>query len=433
MVPLETALEKRAADGDPVRIGLVGAGYIARGIAAHARRIRGIELVAVCGRQAVRAMEVFGESDPAPRHVETPAEIADALAARVPVVLEQPELLCRAEGIDAVIEATGSVEFGARTVLDAIGHHKPVVVANSDLDSTLGPILSARASEAGVVYSYTGGDEPGVAMDLLRYVRTIGLDPVIVGNIKGFLDHYRNPETQRAFADSVGQKANRITSYADGTKLAQESVIVANAAGFSIARRGMIGYRCSHVNDLLGLIDPKAQSGTGLVDYVLGAAPGSGVFVVAHIDDPVVRTYLEHFKMGAGPHYLFYIPWHLPQAEAPLTAARAVLSGYATVAPLGGPQCEVVSIAKRDLKAGDVLDGIGGFSTYGLIENIDVSRHEGLLPIGLSDSCTLVAEVARDSAVRYEDVAVPGGRLGDMLFAEQERLFAGSTAAVRGV
>ena len=425
MIILDKALERRSEAGHPVRIAIVGAGYMARGIAAHTTLIPGIELVAIANRTIGKAERIFEEvGGGAARRVERPDELDDAIARGVPVVADDPEPVCRAESVDVLIEVTGEVEVGASSVLDAISHGKHVVLVNAELDATVGPILKAKADQAGVILTNTDGDEPGVAMNLLRYVRTIGLQPVLAGNIKGFLDRHRNPETQRAFAESVGQEPKRIASYADGTKLSMEAALVANAAGFGVARRGMNGYRCAHVTDLLDLYDGDVPPDGGIVDYVLGAEPGSGAFVVGYSANPIAREYLNYFKMGEGPLYLFYAPWHIPQAEASLTAARAVLFGDAAVAAIDGPRCEVIAIAKRDLRAGEVLDGVGGFTCYGSIDNVGVTRSERLLPMGVSEGCVLVADVPIDHAVTYDDVHLPTGRLIDRLRLEQDALFA---------
>jgi predicted homoserine dehydrogenase-like protein len=255
---------------------------------------------------------------------------------------------------------------------------------------------------------------------------------VLAGNIKGFIDRHRNPDTQRAFAESVGQGARMITSFADGTKLSMETTLVANATGFRVARRGMNGHRIAHVKDLLDVIDPDELLDGGLVDYVLGAEPGTGAFVVGHTQNPIHREYLGHFKMGGGPFYVFHTPWHLPQAEASLTAARAVLFADASVTPLAGTQCDVVAIAKRDLRAGEVLDGIGGFTCYGTIENSDVSADERLLPMGLAEDCEILVDVPIDQAITYDDVRLPAGRLIDELRREQDDRFAHRGAPQRG-
>jgi predicted homoserine dehydrogenase-like protein len=358
-----------------------------------------------------------------PAVLDTAERLGSAHARREPVVLTDPFSLCRSAAVDVIMETTGDVHFGAEIAIEAIKSRKHVVLVNAELDATVGPILKVWADRQGVVLTNTDGDEPGVTMNLIRYVRTIGLRPVLAGNIKGFVDHHRTPETQKAFADSVGQRPKMITSFADGTKLAMETTIVANASGFRVARRGMFGHSCDHVNDVLDLFDFDTPSDTGVVDYVLGAQPGSGAFVVGDGAHEIASQYLKYFKMGEGPRYLFYTPWHLPHAEAPLTAARAAVFGDAAVTPLGGPSCEVVSMAKRDLEPGDVLDGIGGFTSYGLIDNADRSDRERLLPMGVAEGCEVRRPVAQDTALTYDDVALPPNRLVDRLRAEQASHF----------
>jgi predicted homoserine dehydrogenase-like protein len=424
VIILDKALAEREAGGRPIRIALVGAGYMARGIAAHAESTRGVEIVAIANRTVERAARIYAENrTDAASEVATLSALEERIARRSPVVTTDPLLLCRAEGVDVVMDATGEVELGLQVALEAIAHEKHVVLVNAELDSTLGPVLKARADAAGVVVTNTDGDEPGVTMNLFRYVSTIGLRPVLAGNIKGFIDPYRTPETQRAFAESVGQGPKMITSFADGTKLSMETTLVANATGFGVARRGMRGPSCAHVKDVLGFFEPEELLDGGFVDYVLGAEPGTGAFVVGYTEHPVQRDYLRHFKMGDGPFYVFYTPWHLPQAEASLTAARAAIFHDASVTPLAGPCCDVVTIAKRDLRAGELLDGIGGFLSYGTIENVDVSRRERLLPMGLSEGCELLTDVAIDEPITYENVRVPEGRLVDDLRTEQDALY----------
>ena len=215
-----------------------------------------------------------------------------------------------------------------------------------------------------------------------------------------------------------------ITSFADGTKLSMEATILANATGFRVARRGMYGHRCAHVRDTLTLYSLDELLRGGLVEYILGAEPHTGAFVLGYSDHPTKREYMSYFKMGEGPLYAFYTPYHLPHLQIVPTVARAVLFRDATVAPRGEPVCDVLTVAKRDLKAGEVLDGIGGFTCYGTIDNADVARRENLLPMGLSQGCRLSRDVALDHAITYDDVVLPEGRLGDQLRAEQTAHFA---------
>jgi predicted homoserine dehydrogenase-like protein len=383
-----------------------------------------MELVAVSNRTISEAERAYNQAGVEKVvRVETVAQLEDAIARRQPAYTDNALLLCEAEGVDAIIEATGEIEFGAEVTLRAIEYGKDVILMNAELDATVGPLLKVYADKAGVILTNADGDQPGVVMNLLRFVRSIGYQPVMAGNIKGLQDHYRNPETQAGFAAKYQQKPKLITAFADGTKISMEMAIVANATGFKVGTRGMYGPRCAHVSEALNLFSLDELLEGGLVDFVLGAEPGPGVFVLGYNDNPIKQQYMNYFKMGEGPLYVFYTPYHLPHLEVPLTVARAVLFRDAAVAPLAGPVCDVIAQAKRDLKAGEVLDGIGGFLTYGSIENSTVCQAENLLPMGLSEGCRLKHDVSIDHALTYADVEVPAGRLIDRLRAEQNVLF----------
>jgi predicted homoserine dehydrogenase-like protein len=308
--------------------------------------------------------------------------------------------------------------------VEAINNGKHLVLLNAEVDASIGPILKVYADRAGTVYTYSDGDEPGVAMNLFRFVRDVGYKPVLLGQIKGFLNRYRNPETQRDFAAKYQQKPAMVASFADGSKLAIESAIIGNATGFVPGRRGMYGHQCAHVKDLLGKFSVSDFANGGLVDFVLGAEPHTGAFVVGYNDHPVKRKYMSYFKMGDGPLYMFYTPYHLPHIQLPHSAARAVLFKDATLAPAGGPVCDTLAVAKRDLKAGEVLDGMGGFTCYGLVDSYDACRRENLLPMPLSVGCRLKRHIPKDQPIGYSDIELPRDRLCDKLRAEQTAYFA---------
>jgi len=421
---VDTALADRQRQGRPIRVALVGAGFIGRAIAWQVMQTPGMRLVSITARrprQAEDALRAGGVDDVAA--ASSVADLERAIAAGTPAVTDDPTLPGQTGAVDAVVEATSSVEFGAHTALAALEGGKHLLLVNADLDALLGPILKTYADRAGVIVTGVGGEEHGLAMDLVRYVRAIGLRPVLAGNIKGFLDRYRTPETQRAFAESIGQRPEMVTSFADGTKLSMETTILANATGFGVSRRGMVGLECEHVREVLDLYPVERLLEGGLVDFTVGAEPGSGAFVVAYGDDPKKRPYLAHFKLGEGPLHLFYQQHHLPNFEAPLTVARAVLFGDATVTPLGPPACEVVAVAKRDLAAGETLDGIGGFATYGAIENAATARADDLLPIALSEGARLEVDIRKDQPIAFGDVdGLPVG-LAARLYAEQRERF----------
>jgi predicted homoserine dehydrogenase-like protein len=425
MMIVDTALEKREREKNPIRVGLIGAGYMGRGVALQfLTPLIGMRLAAISNRTISEAERAYMDAGiDTVKTVENLGDLERAVAAGQYAVTGDPLLLCKAGNIDAIIEATGEIEFGANVAMEAIKYGKHVVLMNAELDATLGPILKVHADRAGVVITNTDGDEPGVAMNLYRFVRTIGLRPVLAGNLKGMIDPYRTPDTQREFAERNKQKPVMITSFADGTKLSMELAVLANATGFRVAKRGMFGHRCAHVKDVLNHFPPELFRDGGLVDYVLGAEPHTGAFVVGYEDHPIRRQYLSYFKMGDGPLYVFYTPYHLPHVQITTTVARAVLFRDATVAPMGKPVCDVITVAKRNLKKGETLDGIGGFTCYGMIENSDVSRQEDLLHMGLSHGCRLKNDVQRDQAISYIDVELPDGRFSDKLKQEQNARF----------
>jgi len=429
MILVDKALEKRQHEGNPVRVALIGSGYMGRGIALEILTgMVGMKLVAICNRTLSGAQEAYRQAGvDSVNAVDTVAELEQAIANGRYAVTDDPALICQAENIEAVIDATGEVEFGAHVAMDAIAHGKHVILMNAELDSTVGPILKVYADRAGVVLTYTDGDEPGVAMNLYRFVKTIGYKPLLMGQIKGFLDRYRNPETQRGFAEKHKQKAPMVASFADGSKLSLEGTIMANATGFKVGKRGMYGPPCADVKDVLNHFsaDQLLNDG-GWVDYILGATPGTGAFVVGYNDHPIKAAYMKYFKMGDGPLYLFYTPFHLPHLQLPLTVARAVLFHDATLAPLGAPVCDTLAVAKRDLKAGETLDGMGGFTCYGLIDTYEVTQAENFLPMALSQDCRLKRDIAKDAPITYADVQLPEGRLCDRLRAEQSTHFQSS-------
>ncbi|MEW5977974.1 MAG: NAD(P)-dependent oxidoreductase [Acidobacteriota bacterium] len=420
MVVIDTALEQRHREGRPVRVGMVGAGYMARGIALSILQAPpGMKLVAVANRTISEAVRVYREAGMEEIvFADSSDKLGEALQVGKCAVTDNALLVCEAEGVDAIIEVTGEIEFGSVVALRAFEFGKHVILMNAELDATLGPILKVYADRQNVVFTNTDGDEPGVAMNLYRFVNSIGYQPVAAGNIKGFIDPYRTPDTQREFAARHQQKPRMITSFADGTKLSMEATILANATGFRVGKRGMYGPRCKDVREVAQLLPAEQLLATGLVDYVLGAEPGTGAFVIGYNTQPALQQYMRYFKMGEGPFYVFYTPYHLPHLQLPLSVARAVLFRDPTVTPSGVPRCDVISVAKRDLRAGEVLDGIGGFTCYGTIENFEASCEKDLLPMGLSQDCRLVRDIKKDTALSYADVVLPENRVSDRLRSE---------------
>lgn len=421
-VAIDAGLQEREVTGRQIRVGLIGAGSAGCAIALQlATPVSGIRLVGIANRTAAHGEQALlqaGIEEWCP--VDAAGQAECAIAKGLTVLTEDASVLTHCQAIDVVVEATGSIEAAARTVLDAFQYGKDVVLVNAELDALVGPILKRKADEAGVIVTNTDGDEPGVAMTLLRYLRTLGLRPVAAGNIKGILDHYRTPETQRAFAEENGQDVKMVTSFADGTKLSIEATVLANATGFCVGQAGMYGPACNDVREIGDLLPADEMLASGLVDYALGAAPHTGAFVVVYEESLAKRKQLAYYKLGPGPFYVFHTPFHLPHAQIVSTIGRLAIHRDATIVPVGGPVCEVIAVAKCDLKAGERLDGIGGFCTYGVIHNRQTARAMEALPVGLSEGCVLVRDILRDEVVCFNDVVMaPEHRVAETLWREQ--------------
>jgi predicted homoserine dehydrogenase-like protein len=393
-----------------------------------------MRVVAIANRTPQRAVTAYAEAGAADAVVcDAAPALARAIEAGRPAVTEDPMLVATSPHVDVLLEVTGAVEDALPVILAAIEHGKHVVLMNAELDGTVGCLLKAKADRAGVVYTNVDGDQPGVTMNLYRFVKGIGVRPVLCGNIKGLQDPYRTPTTQAGFAAKWGQNPAMVTSFADGTKISFEQGLVANATGMTVARRGMYGHTVeggTPITEAAGLYDPEELiAGPGIVDYVVGAAPGPGVFVLGAIEHPRQQHYLNLYKLGEGPLYCFYTPYHLCHFEVPATIARAVLFGDATIAPLGAPQIEVVALAKRDLAAGEEIDELGGYTVYGEAETAAIAARETLLPIGVAPGAKLKRAVTKDTALTYADVELPEGRLIDALRVEQAELFGAGTPA----
>ena len=429
MIIVDDLLKAREAQGKPIRVGMLGAGFMGQGLTNQiTNSVPGMKMVAVYSRKLQKALKVFsysGLTDPVEASTQT--ELEEAIRAGRPVVTEDAFLLARSEEIDVLVDVTGSVEFGARVVLEAFRHKKDVVLMNAELDATVGPILQTYAARNGVILSACEGDEPGLQINLYRWVKGLGLTPRVMGNIKGLQDPYRNPTTQKGFAEKWDQNPAMVTSFADGSKISFEAAIVANATGFVVQSRGMsrgLEYR----DDVMKIgklydIDALRRQG-GIVDYVVGT-PLTKVYCLAEHPDPKQQHYLNLYKMGDGPLYSFFLPYHLVHFEVPNAIARVVLLRDSVAKPLGGPVVEVCAVAKRDLNEGEVLDDYGMYMTYGEAVNADEMCKYRYLPEGLVEGCKLKHAIKKDAVITYDDVALPHGRMADRLRAEQYRHFRG--------
>lgn len=429
MIIVDKALEKLEKEGKPIRVGMVGAGFMAQGIANQIiNYTKGMRLAAIANRTLSKAEATYKQAaTQIPETVKNTSQLSEAIKFGKYAITDNAIAMIECPQVDVILEVTGSIEYGAKIALNAIKNKKHIVTMSAELDGTIGPYLKKLADDAGVVYTNADGDQPGVTQGLFSFVKGIGIKPVLCGNIKGLHDPYRNPTTQEGYAKKWGQNPHMVTSFADGSKISFEQTVTANATGMRVAKRGMLGPVVETGTPITDAPNwyphEELLKGAGIVDYAVGANPAPGVFILGTCDDPKQKHYLNLYKLGEGPFYCFYIPYHLCHFEVPNSIARAVIFKDPTVAPLAGPQVEVITAAKIDLKKGQKLDGIGFYMTYGLCENSDTARAENLLPIGLAEGCVLKKDVKKDAVVTLDDVELPPDRLSDKLWKEQLEYF----------
>ncbi len=424
MVLVDTALQKREEQGNLLQVGLVGAGFISSGLVNQIEHyIPGMRVAAIANRTLSKASRCYNQAGI--QHVSTVTD-AESVDLNVELgkysVCQDPEILCASTKIDIIVEVTGTINYAAQVVLTAIEYKKPILLFNPELDATLGPILKHYADQAGVIYSQSDGDQPGVIMNKYRFVKGLGLTPLVCGNIKGFLDVHKNPSDMAAYAKKVNNSVNMITSFTDGTKVNFEQANVANSTGMGVTRRGMSAHRSKeHIDHLTSFydIDQLLESG-GIVDYIIGPKPSPGVYVFGTTDDPMIKDYLKYLKMGEGPLYSFYTPYHLCNLEIPNSIARVAHFNDPVMVPVGAPVVEVVATAKRDLRTGETLDGIGGYTCYGECENTKITQQENLLPIGLADNVVLKRDIKQGRALTFDDIEISDDRLMFQLYKQQQ-------------
>ncbi len=427
MILIDTALHKRDAENNPIKVAVIGAGIMGQGIINQIFRYSpGIDVVVIYNRtlsKAENAIKNIGIENYA--IAESNAQYNKARELNKMVLTQNIDVLCEAADVDVVIEVTGTIEFATKTILKAFESGKHVLSFNAEIDATIGPILKHKAQQCGVRYTVAEGDQPGVTLNLYRQVKSMGFNPLLCGNIKGLQDRYRNPTTQKSFAAQWDMTPEMVTSFADGTKISFEQACIANATGMKVAQRGMLGYYTDkHVDEMKGLydIDQMRELG-GIVEYAVGAKPGPGVYIYATIEDDFSKKYLKYVKMGEGPLYSFYIPYHLLFFEIANSISRMIDFKDDILSAKNGLVVDVVTTAKVDMEKGEVIDGLGGYKSYGLCENYSISKKENLLPMGLANGCILTKNIAKDQVISYDDIILPEGRLVDVFKNEQSKLF----------
>jgi len=409
---LAEALAQRHREGRPVRVGLIGAGQMGTDIIVQTALMQGIDVVAAADAVAgnvIAACGIAGSGAREPEHAQGASATANAIARGRLAVTKSFRDVCTAEGVDVVIDATGNPNVGAEVAMCTIGAGKHMVMMNVEADVTIGPYLSSRATEAGVVYTLGAGDEPSSTMELVNFVRSLGYPIIAAG--KGKNNAFKVDATPDNYVEEATRRnmnPRMLTEFVDGSKTMVEMVALANATGFVPDIPGMHG-PSAPLAMLHKTLCPREDGGLlsrrGVVDFTVAPGVAPGVFVVAEMRHPRLRERMNDLRLGEGPYYTFYRPYHLTSLEVPLSAAAAVLFGQSHMRPLPVPTAEVCAKAKRDLVPGETLDAIGEYCYRGFALARTDSLARDALPLGLAQGARVTRAIAKGDLLTYQNCA----------------------------
>ena len=434
MLGINDKLKDLKSKGCSIKTGIIGVGQMGSSMVAHIESLDGMEVTAVANRnvnsaakilkgigiEASRMVLLEGDNKIQVENMDSgiikiggqdrsivKQKISKAIDEGKIIITDDIRELTGIEELDVVVDATGDPEAGAQISFSAISSRKHMVTFNVEADTTIGPLLKKMADNAGIVYTVAAGDEPAATKELYDMADALGLEVIAAGKGKNNpLDKCANPTTLADYAAGKGSSAKMMTSFVDGTKSMFEMACLSNSTGLVPDVRGMHGPKVN-VSELTKVYNLKKDGGIlskkGVVEFAIGdIAPGVFLVYTSHLK--IIRDELKYLLFGDGPNYLLYRPFHLTSIEAPLSIARAYFMGEPTIVPRAGLVSEVVTYGKKDLKAGEVLDGIGGYTTYGMIELFGTAKDEGLLPLGLSEGCRLKNNIGKGQPVTYKDV-----------------------------
>jgi predicted homoserine dehydrogenase-like protein len=427
-VDLERRLNQAKA---PIRVGLVGSGEMGTDIVTQCDHMTGITVAAIAEinvEAAKRALQIAGRPPESFAFVETAADFDRALSAGKTAITQDAQLVCRNNRIDVVIDATGKPAVGAEIGLVAMEHGKHLIMMNVEADVTIGTYLAAEARRMGVVYTLGAGDEPSSCMELINFVTGLGYPIVAAGKGKN------NPLNIEATPDQYMDEAKRrnmnprmLVEFVDGSKTMVEMAAIANATGLVPDLPGMHGPAAT-LDQLEKVLCPVSDGGVlskkGVVDYSIGKGVAPGVFVVAEMAHPRLRERMHDLKLGAGPYYTFYRPYHLTSLEVPLSCARAVLYGTSDMVPLARPSAEVCAVAKKDLVPGDKLDAIGEYTYRAWIMTYGEAQKARAVPCGLLEKGKVTKAIKKGELLTYANCAVDEGAGIVRLRKRQDELLA---------
>lgn len=389
---------------EPITTAVVGAGFIARGLVHRIARRSTLAPPLIVARRpepAVAILDRAGYAVDAIVHSDDAEVLGEAIADGRPAVTTDAEALPEVAGVQVVVEATGAMEYGAAVMQAALLGRRHVVSMNAEVDSLLGHHLHALAVRSGVTYTIADGDQPGVVLRMIDEAHQLGLEVAVALNCKRNLNVYQNQADSRPYAERDGTSVAMTTAFGDGTKMQIENAVIANLSGLVPPPLGTSGVR----TELARVAEDVRAAGIaeGSVHFTLGGDFGGGVIVLARSSDPDFDApYLRYGKLGDGPWYPLFRPYHLIHMEMATTIEQVAAGGPALGRRTPEPVAVCAAVAKRELAAGDALDGIGGDTCYGVAAS--VAEGAGLLPIGLSQHATVRRPVTVDQPLTLDDV-----------------------------
>ena len=431
MLNLDKKLLKREEEGKIIRVGIVGAGQMGRGMVTQMVLMKGMQPAIVSDIKIENAVNAFKYANVADEDIvraKTLEEANTAMEAGKYVACEDANFVSQANLVECVIDATGVPDVGAKISTDAMKNKKHVIMLNVETDIVIGPYLRDLAAKEGVIYSGSDGDEPGAVMHLYSFAKAMGLNVEVIGKGKNNkLDYDCNPDTVMEEALRRKMSPKFLCAFKDGTKTMVEMTAMSNYTGLVPDVIGGHGPKTAPgtegIKELNEILKLKADGGIlnkhGVVEYVQGIAPG--VFATVSTPNDEIAYQLGYHSMGPGPLWTLYRPYHLCNLETPLSVARAVIEGDATCVAKGDLVSECITRAKIDLKAGQTIDGIGGYTTHGSIATIEESDANGYVPYGLVTSkAVMKQDVAKGTLITYDMIDLDKTTLIYKLRKEQD-------------
>jgi len=415
----------------PIRPAIIGAGQMGRGMVSQIVLMKGMIPAIVADIQLENARNALLHAGiPADeiKVAKTGGEATDFLKAGKYVITDDANVAVAADGIDCMVDATGVSEIGAKLAVDSIKAHKHIVMLNVEADVVVGPLLYKMARKEGVIYTGSAGDEPGAVMELYDFAKAIGFDVLCIGKGKNNkVDKAITPDGAAEEAARKKMSPKMLTAFKDGTKPMVEMTAMSNATGFKPAFIDGSGHQAT-VKELDQVYRLKSEGGIldsyGVVDYINGVAPGVYCIVTSKL--PEVKAELTYLQVGPGPNYCLFRPYHLTSLETPMSVARIVVYNKPSIVPCAGaPHSETTTYAKRDLKAGECLDGIGGYTVYGGFYPYAKAKELNALPIGLVNKKTrMKVDAKKGQMITYDMVDLDENSYILQLRREQDKMVA---------